>query len=156
MLALVFLLAQTAGVQGIENLHQREVAATKAFDVQAIAALWTDDYVALPPSAEPILGKSANVDVLQRTKDNAANSQVEIVDYSQKWDEVTVGGDYAYEWGTFKSTARRKTDNVTQTAEFKVIRVLKRQADGNWKIARAMWNEIPPPSPPPPAAPKPQ
>jgi ketosteroid isomerase-like protein len=142
----VFLADQKSDLQAIEELHKRDVAAAKAYDVEALATLWTDDIVSMPPSAQPIVGKKANRDVLAAGEAQA--KQVEIVEYSQKWDEVTVAGDYAYEWGTFKSLIKMKTGGATSSAEFKVMRILKRQPDGSWKVHRSIWNEIPPPKAP--------
>ncbi len=157
MTALLFLLLlvpdQRADLRAIEELHKRDVAATKAYDVDALTLLWTDDIVTMPPSAQPVQGKKANRDLLIAGQERA--KQVDIVEYNQKWEEITVTGEFAYEWGTFNSIIKAKSNGQTANAQFKVMRVLKRQPDGTWRVHRSMWNEIPPPSPstPPPAKP---
>ncbi len=166
LLALMLLLPpdQKTDLRAIDELHRKDQAATKAYDVAALTALWTDDVIAFPPNGQPIVGKKANTDNL-----NAGLEQsklMDILDYNQKWEEVTIAGDYAYEWGTFYSMVALRSTAQTTKAEFKVMRVLKRQPDGNWKVHRSMWNEIPPAQPgfveavpsqtaPPPAAKKP-
>jgi ketosteroid isomerase-like protein len=44
-------MADVEAMRGIEELRRRDEAASKAYDVEALAALWTDDPVALPPGA---------------------------------------------------------------------------------------------------------
>ena len=45
--------------RAIEELHRRDITTAKAYDVETLVSLWTDDIVALAPSAAPIVGKSA-------------------------------------------------------------------------------------------------
>jgi ketosteroid isomerase-like protein len=149
MTFLLFLLLlgpdQKADLKAIDELHKKEVAATRAYDVPALAALWTDEIVSLPPGGAPLIGKKANREALQAGEEQS--KLVDIMDYAQKWEEVTITGDYAFEWGTFRSQIVVKATAVSAKAEFKVLRVLKRQPDGSWKIHRTVWNEIPPAPP---------
>jgi ketosteroid isomerase-like protein len=147
LLLFLMLLApdQKADLKAIDELHKKEVAATKAYDVAALAALWSEEIVSLPPGGSPLIGKKANREALQAGEEQS--KQVDIMDYAQKWEEVTISGDYAFEWGTFRSQVTVKATAVTGKAEFKVLRVLKRQGDGTWKIHRTVWNEIPPSQP---------
>jgi ketosteroid isomerase-like protein len=136
---------QKADLKAIDELHRKEVAATRVYDVPALAALWTDEIVSMPPNGQAIIGKKANRESLQAGEEQS--KLVDIMDYAQKWEEVTISGDYAYEWGTFRSQITVKATAVTAKAEFKVMRVLMRQPDGSWKIHRTIWNEIPPSQP---------
>jgi ketosteroid isomerase-like protein len=140
-----------ADLKSIEELHRKEVAATKIYDVATLTALWTEDVVAMPPNGQPIIGKAANHDFLAAGE--AQTKLVDIMDFAQKWEEVTVSGDYAFEWGTFRSQITVKANAISSKAEFKVMRILKRQPDGTWKIHRTIWNEIPPAPPEIQAAP---
>src|SRR5262252_2100727 len=44
---------------GIEKLHQDDISATLARDLEALTALWDEDGVLLQPGAPAISGKSA-------------------------------------------------------------------------------------------------
>jgi ketosteroid isomerase-like protein len=138
---------QKADLRAIEDLHRRDIAANKAFDVEALAALWTDDVVNMPPATPPIVGKKANRDLLLAAEAQA--KQLDILEYDQEWSEVQIVGDYAYEWGVFRSTIKLKTATGDPVkSEFRVMRVLKRQADGGWKVHRSIWNSALPPEQP--------
>jgi uncharacterized protein (TIGR02246 family) len=137
---------QKADLRAIEDLHRRDVAANKAYDVEALASLWTDDVVTMPPAMSPIVGKKANRDLLEAVEPQA--KQVDILEYDQKWEEIQILGDYAYEWGIFRSTVKPKSGQSDPIkSEFRVMRVLKRQPDGGWKVHRSIWNSAPPPEP---------
>ena len=43
--------------QMIEELHEKDAAASKTRDLATLMSLWTDDSVALPPSEAPIIGR---------------------------------------------------------------------------------------------------
>ncbi len=137
---------QKADLKAIEELHRRDVAANKAYDVDALASLWTDDVVTMPPAMAPIVGKKANRDLLEAAAKQA--KQLDILEYDQKWQEIEILGDYAYEWGIFRSTVKLKTgQSEPMKSEFRVMRILKRQTDGGWKVYRSIWNSAPPPEP---------
>lgn len=139
-----------ADLKAIDDLHRREVIATKALDADALAALWTDDYTALPHNAPPTVGKKANYDLVKSTSDAKS---IEVLDYGQKWEEIKVDGDIAYEWGTLFSVVKLKGADATIRSDLRALRILKRTRDG-WKIHRAMWSMIPQaPATPVPAAP---
>lgn len=126
----------------IEELHQDDITASLALDVEKLASLWDDEVVALPPNSRPIVGKQANRAWLEKSA--AALKGTDILGYEEHWDEVRVIGDFAYEYGTIESRMRpssstKPADEVAQT--FNVMRVLKKQPEGTWKIYRTIWND---------------
>jgi uncharacterized protein (TIGR02246 family) len=135
---------QKADLRAIEELHKRDVAANKAYDVEALAALWTDDVVNMPPASPPVVGKKANRELLEAA---APQAKLLDIDYTQQWQEIQILGDYAYEWGIFRSAVKPKTagEGEPLKAEFRVMRILKRQPDNSWKVYRSIWNSAPPP-----------
>lgn len=139
---------QKADLKAIEELHRKDIAANKAYDVEALAALWTEDVVTMPPSTTPVVGKKANIELLKAVEEQA--KLVTIMEYEQKWEEVQILGDYAYEWGIFRSIVKLKTANETMRSEFRVMRILKRDTDGSWRVHRSIWNSSPPPESKPP------
>ncbi|HXE91089.1 MAG TPA: DUF4440 domain-containing protein [Terriglobales bacterium] len=129
---------RAADLAAIEELHQKDIAATKTYDVETLVSLWTDDIVALPPDGSPTIGKAVGRKQLEAGK--AASAAYEVLTYEQKWEEVTLAGDYAFEWGTFTSAVRPKAGGDEIRQNYNVLRVLKRAADGSWKVHRTMWN----------------
>ncbi|HEX9760597.1 MAG TPA: DUF4440 domain-containing protein [Candidatus Acidoferrales bacterium] len=129
--------------KAIEELHRTDIAATKAYDVETLVSLWTDDIVALSPGQAPSVGKQKGRSGLEKGRAQMAN--IEVIRYDQEWKEVQVSGDYAYEWGVFHSAFRpRGGDVIRQTHN--VMRVLKRGAGGQWRVHRTIWNEAPTPA----------
>jgi len=133
----------------IQALHARDEAAAKASDVAALADLWTADAVALPPGEEPVIGIGAIRAWL--AKGRVDTSKLEIVEYAMDFKEVRVLGDEAYEWARTHVTVRPKGAPAGMRASGNLMRVLKRQPDGSWKVARAAWN-LEPPAPEKPAS----
>ncbi len=133
--------------KAIEELHQDDIAGNLAFDVEKLAGTWDDEIVALPPNSKPIVGKAANHDFLQNQQKAMAN--VEILSYEESWDEVRVLGEYAYEYGTIRSRIRQVNATNETPLEFNVLRVLKKQPSGTWKIYRTIWNDRRPAGAPP-------
>lgn len=129
-----------ADLEAIEQLHQRDIAATKAYDVETLASLMSDDIVALPPGGKPTRGKETARKGLESGR--AQMQEIEVIDYQQNWEEVHVAGDLAFEWGTFLSVFRPKGGEVV-TERHNVLRVLKRAADGSWRVHRTIWNHAP-------------
>ena len=108
----------------IAALHAREAAAAKNPDAGILPAVWSDDIVTLWPGESPVRGRSANEARLARA---IADGYVASADDLLQIEEVMVAGDIAYEWG------RYPIDKPGY-----VMRILARQPDGSWKIARTI------------------
>ncbi len=112
-----------------------------AYDINALANLWDEEMVSLPPGQPALIGRAANLDFLKQGQQAMAN--VEILGYTQDWREVRQVGEFAFEWGIIRSRTRAGLDTRETEHNFKVMRVLKRQPEGSWKIYRTIWNELP-------------
>jgi uncharacterized protein (TIGR02246 family) len=123
-------------VEAINKLHQREMEASKKWDVDTLASLWTNDIVTLPAGEPALIGKDANRASMVRLRDESHDLQ--ITDYTLSMNEVKVAGDWAFEWGTYAGTVTPAAGGEPARSAGKVIRVLKKDSDGSWKIARAM------------------
>jgi len=126
--------------EGIAVLQKNEIAASMAFDVSPLLDQWTDDAVLLPPRHEPIAGKAALRRFFQEKKEQYANYNM--LAYEEQWNEVMVIGEYAYQWGTISFRIKPPTGSeIGGTVH--AVRILKREEDGYWRVARAIWNEAP-------------
>ncbi len=124
----------------IEAFHTRDQAAAQAKDVNTLRGLWTDDCVLLPPGRLPIVGKEAVWSYIQEQYEELEG--VEILEYRQEFQEVTLAGDWAFEWGVFKGAAQPAGEDVQYTRA-KLFRVLQRQPDGTWRVSRSIWHDDP-------------
>jgi len=127
-----------ADIEAINKLHQREMDASRKWDIDTLASLWTDDVVMLPAGEPALIGRDANRASITRLRDQSGSA--EISDYILSFNEVKVTGDWAFEWGTYSGTLAPEGRGESLRATGKVIRVLKKDADGSWRIARAMYN----------------
>ena len=130
--------AAPADLEAINELHRRDMQASKTWDVETLASLWTDDIVSMPQDGPPLIGKEANRNSLLKLKEESRD--IDIVEYDLAFNEVKVIGDWAFEWGTFSATIRSKDEGEVSRSSGKLFRVLKRDADGTWKVARSMSN----------------
>lgn len=141
-------------MQAIQDLHNKDIEASIALDENALESLWTDDIVTMHPGAPAVVGKAANIAKLQAGIEQMKNQ--EIMAYNEQFQEVRIQGDWAYEWGTITGRTRPFTGGNESSYKFNAMRILQRQPDGTWKIARSIYNDAEPPAPAKPAEEKPQ
>jgi ketosteroid isomerase-like protein len=99
------------------------------------ASFVTDDAVWLPPNAALVEGRDAvRAWILPLT-------QAE--EFSVTWEatrvEVSAGGDLAYSMGTYEYSLKDAEGN-TVSNKGKFVDIWKKQSDGTWKVAVAIWN----------------
>jgi len=124
----------------IAMLQNSVIAASMGFNVNAMLDLWAEDAVLLPPRHDPIVGKAALRRFFEEKKNQYAN--YDMLAYDEQWNEVMVIGEYAYQWGTVSYRMKPPTGSEFGAAVH-AMRILKREEDGYWRVARAMWNEAP-------------
>ena len=120
----------------IKALNQHDVDAVLATDVDAVMSQWTEDFVTLPPAGPIVRGRGANAALVQKGLDQLR--AFEPLEFTVDFQEITVAGDYAFEWGTFRGTSRHRAQGSTVSFSGKLIRILQRQPDGSWKMHRTM------------------
>ncbi|MGE0405877.1 MAG: DUF4440 domain-containing protein [Candidatus Korobacteraceae bacterium] len=129
--------------QAIEDLHQREIEANIALDVVALASLWSDDIVSLPPDGPPLVGREANLHFLEATAKQMADYN--ILSYAQEWQQVyQTDPEYAFEWGTISGRLQPPANAREIEYRYKVLRILKRQPNGTWRVHRTSWSDAMP------------
>lgn len=117
----------------IRELEQKDVGASKKNDVETLVSLWTDDGVLLQPGLAPVVGKEAIRNLLLQQQPQAA--RVETTSYEEKWNEIRFAGAYAFEWGKIAATLKLPDGHDVQH-EVNAIRILAKQPDGSWRVAR--------------------
>ena len=127
-------------LRAIEALNQHDVDAVLAGDTLAITSQWTDDFVVLSSRAT-IRGKAANVALIEASADQMKT--FEPVDYTVELEEIIVAGDYAFEWGTYRGSVRPRAGGEATPYQGKLLRILRRQPDGSWKMHRTMMTNDP-------------
>jgi ketosteroid isomerase-like protein len=128
--------------RAIEALNRHDVNAVLASDVEAIVSQWTDDFVVIPSAGPIVRGRSANAALAERGKEQM--QALIPVDYVVEIEEITVAGDYAFEWGTYWGAARQRAGGSNVAYSGKLLRILQRQPNGSWKMHRTMTTSDPP------------
>jgi len=126
---------QSADLKAINDLTARDIEASKENDIDTLASLWTQDGVLIIPLSPPLVGKPAIRKMLEQQKVQAKD--VETTAYDERWEELRIIGDYAYEWGNISVTMELpggKQGSHTVGA----MRILQKQKDGEWLVARAI------------------
>jgi uncharacterized protein (TIGR02246 family) len=113
--------------RAIEAAVQRYVDASNHGDADALASLYADDAVLLPPDHEPVRGRAAIGDFWRQGTDEG----LEVTTLT-----VEVDGDLGYLVGRYHLPA---TDEEPADSG-KYVMCLKRQRDGAWKLTADIWN----------------
>ncbi len=94
--------------------------------------------VFLPPGSDPLVGRDSIFAGLAAAEGDMR--EVEILEYESRFEELVLLGDYALEWGTVRGVTR-SGDGPPVEESHHLLRVLRRQADGSWRVWRSIWND---------------
>ncbi len=114
--------------------------ATSAGDANAVAALYASDATVMPPMEPLLQGEAAKKYWVDFT--NAFSGPTELTTMA-----VEGRGDLAYAVGSYRMTLtpRKAGAKPLPTQEGKYVEVMKKQADGSWKIVYDIWSPNAPP-----------
>ena len=129
-------MADDDAMRGIEALRRRDEAASKAYDFEALAALWTDDPVALPPGG-PVTRRLQFQ--AQRSRLSEAARLTDVLEYREVFEETYLFGDLAVEWGHIEGSERIRATGEVTASRFHVMRILKRVEDRSWRVHRSIF-----------------
>ena len=127
---------EAADRAAIEALHRADMRAVLAGDTAYLKSILTDDVVSITPDGVRE-GRAAN-EAYMRAAAEASRGMVP-VEYVLDFREVVLLGDHAYEWGTVRGRVRPAAGGPDVAYAGKVSRLLRRQSDGSWKVARTMF-----------------
>jgi ketosteroid isomerase-like protein len=121
---------------GIEKLHHLDQRVTLLNDPKALQEEWANDAVRLEPDGLADVGKAAIYAADVRFMKEGHGSA--IVSYKPDIRDVQVSDDWAFEWGYFDAGFREATAKPVTQVQGKLLRVLHRESNGDWKFARVM------------------
>jgi len=124
----------------IKRVHALYQEAWLRGDAGGVRAVFSDDCVLLPPHGDiPRIGQKGLNEYW--FPPNAPSTQITKLVVTPQ----SIGGDgqIAYAWGTdevaWTTTQNGKTTSASHTGVF--LNVLRKQADGEWKLSHHMWDD---------------
>ncbi len=131
----------TDDLRQIEELHRRDRAASLSGDLEGLVLLMDEDIVLLLPGGPPTRGRAAVAASLEAQRDKSPEDKIQ--EYVHEFEEVKVLGEWAFEWGSYRGTTL-KPDGTKVKETGHLMRLLRRQPEGGWKVARAIAAADPP------------
>ena len=128
-----------ADVEAINRVREAHIAALNAGDVNAWAAIFTEDGVQMPPNAPANRGRES---IRVWSQAFLAPFRVE---FTLSVDEVRVLGDWAFERGAYTVVMTPKAGGELVRDDGKYITIYERNPGGAWGMARDIWNSNQPP-----------
>ncbi len=120
-------------------LNNEYVGAIRAGDMERWIALWIPEGKQMAPNAPAHIGLEAI------REGNRPLLELFDTEMSIFPDEVRVLGDHAYTHGNYDYSMTPKEGGPAISGSGKFLTILKKQADGSWKIAIDCFNENAPP-----------
>jgi ketosteroid isomerase-like protein len=135
-----------ADLAAVHQAQENDVNLTNAQDWKGDLALYAEDAVLMPPNQGAIQGK-APIQAWMEAYPPISNLQEESL-------EIEGQGNLAYDRGTYSMTVTHVGAAPVQD-HGKYLTIWRKQADGAWKVARAIYNSDLPPQAPEKLAAKP-
>jgi ketosteroid isomerase-like protein len=126
----------------LTDFNRRFIDACRQMDNSAALALWADDGVDLLPGMEPMVGKPAITTWLNGVREQSKGAKMLQCDV--QWHDPSISGDLAYEWGINSQIIALPNRPEPFHNKGKITLILRKQADGTWKLVLESWNSSPP------------
>lgn len=124
-----------ADLAAITKVRASYVAAFKAGNPAGIGGVYTADGSDMNNAQPTVVGADA---ITAATK--AMMDQMSAQDIVLTSEKLEIAGDMAYDRGTYKTTMTPKAGGAPMVEEGRYLVVVKRQADGAWKLVAGMSN----------------
>jgi uncharacterized protein (TIGR02246 family) len=130
--------ASSDGQHEIEAFNDEFGRAEQRMDNAAVMALWADDGVSLLPGMAPITGKRT----ISRWMDDIVSQMqgYRMVKAENEFHDIQVAGDWASEWAMTHQIVQPPDGKPPIESHGKMLLVLHREKNGDWKIKQEMWN----------------
>jgi uncharacterized protein (TIGR02246 family) len=133
----------TADETALKEITQTWLSSYNAGDADAIAALYTDDAVLMPPHAPVARGKAAIREFIAKDSAGAKSAGIRLVPGTET---VGVNGDWGWNAGSY--TVQDASGKTVDSGSYLSV---SHKVDGRWLYVRDTYNSDQPL--PPPAAP---
>jgi uncharacterized protein (TIGR02246 family) len=126
--------AQGGKDPGITKVADAYVKATLARDAKALAALYAEDAVDMPPNQPTVRGRA---DIEAHYQKLFTNPIMKLEGFTLTHSDTTAAGNVGYDVGMYSQTLTIEGKQVQDTGRYVVI---LRRSGGDWKIVYAIYN----------------
>jgi uncharacterized protein (TIGR02246 family) len=134
--------SKESDVAAIKQIWVNYVSAVEKGDAAAWLAQWDKDGIQLRPDAPQRTKQELDAQVPAAFKSRVDANDVKMMINPL---EITVAGPWAYSRGLYTQDLTNKTSGVVTHVDGKFLTILRKQADGTWKIYRDCFNSNVPP-----------
>jgi uncharacterized protein (TIGR02246 family) len=124
-----------SGEAAIKQVADAYVKATLAGDAKAIAALYTEDAVEMPPNVPSVKGRPA----IEQYYMKLFSGGTKVGQFALTHLESRAVGDTGYDVGTYQQSMN-PPGQTTATSDTGKYVVILRRSQGAWKVAYAIYN----------------
>jgi uncharacterized protein (TIGR02246 family) len=126
-----------ARVAEIRAFNDKFTANILRMDNAAIVAQWADDGVSLLPGTDPIVGRAA----IRKMMDDVVAKMpgYKVLTQEDDFQGIEVSGDWASEWALTHQVVQPPDGKPVIDIRGKMLLVLHREKNGEWKIKREAW-----------------
>jgi uncharacterized protein (TIGR02246 family) len=128
-----------AGQRQIEAFNKKYIAAHLRMDNAAVLSMWAEDGISLLPATDPMIGKEAIGKFMDEVVGRMPGYRMQKMDVD--FQGIEVSGDWASEWAEEHQVVQPPPGRRVIDSYGKLLLVLHRESDGNWRITREMWNQ---------------
>jgi uncharacterized protein (TIGR02246 family) len=128
-----------AGQRQIEAFNKKYIAAHLRMDNAAVLSMWAEDGISLLPATDPMIGKEAIGKFMDEVVGRMPGYHMQKMDVD--FQGIEVSGDWASEWAEEHQVVQPPPGRRVIDSYGKLLLVLHRESDGNWRITREMWNQ---------------
>jgi len=123
----------------IDAFNKKYIAAHLRMDNAAVLSMWAEDGISLLPATDPMMGKEAIGKFMDEVVGRMPGYHMQKMDVD--FQGIEVSGDWASEWAEEHQVVQPPPGKRLIDSYGKLLLVLHREADGNWRITREMWNQ---------------
>lgn len=127
-----------ADVAAVRALGTSYAQAVLAGNAEAVAALYADDAVEMPPNVAARLGKAT----IQAAYEGGGGTTA----FTLTSQRIDGRADLAYDRGTWSWTGVLPGQSEPSSDTGKYLAIARRQADGPWRWTEVIWNSDMPPA----------
>jgi uncharacterized protein (TIGR02246 family) len=128
-----------SGRREIDAFNKKYIAAHLRMDNAAVLSMWAEDGISLLPTTDPIIGKEAIGKFMGEVMGRMPGYHMQKMDVD--FQGIEVSGDWASEWAEEHQVVQPPPGKRVIDSYGKLLLVLHREADRNWRITREMWNQ---------------